>query len=104
MIDINLQVFKYIVSVNLPIHLLIMKTKTLLVVAIRDKESLLILKVVLKSKEPLETKEIGKKLPKISRSKILYRLNNLRGEGVILGKQVGAGKKTWIWWKKKAFA
>jgi DNA-binding Lrp family transcriptional regulator len=52
----------------------------------------------------LETKEIGEKLKKISRVKILYRLNNLRAEGLIKGKQVGSGKGTWIWWKLKAFA
>ena len=89
------------VSVSLPIHLLIMNNNSLLVIIILDKESSLILKVISEAKEPLETKEIEKKLPKISRSKILYRLNNLRGESLIIGKQVGAGKKTWIWWKKK---
>lgn len=88
-------------SVSLPIHLLIMKDKTLLVVIIPDKERSLILKVVSEAKEPLETREIEKKLPKLSRSKIMYRLNNLRAEGLIVGKQIGSGKKTWIWWKKK---
>jgi DNA-binding HxlR family transcriptional regulator len=78
-----------------------MKDKTLLVVIIPDKERSLILKVVSEAKEPLETREIEKKLPKLSRSKIMYRLNNLRAEGLIVGKQIGSGKKTWIWWKKK---
>jgi DNA-binding Lrp family transcriptional regulator len=74
------------------------------VVVLEDSESKQILKAVESVKEPLETKEIGEKLKKISRVKILYRLNNLRAEGLIKGKQVGSGKGTWIWWKLKAFA
>lgn len=66
-----------------------------------DKESASILKIIESSNEPLETKEIESKLPKTSRSKILYRLNNLRAEGKISAKQVGSGKGTWIWWKVK---
>lgn len=68
-----------------------------------DKESKLILKLVNSAKEPLETKEIVEKLKKLSRSKILYRLNILRAEGLIKGKQIGSGKGAWIWWRKKAF-
>jgi hypothetical protein len=47
----------------------------------------------------LETLEIQNKLKKITRVKILYRLNQLRAEGLIHGKQIGSGKGTWIWWK-----
>ena len=56
-----------------------------------------ILKILKQENEPLETKEILIKL-KTTRTKLLYRLNNLRGEGKIKGKQVGSGKGTWIWW------
>ena len=59
-----------------------------------------ILKAVEKAEEPLETKEVQKLLPKVSRAKILYRLNHLRADSLVRGKQVGAGKGTWIWWKK----
>lgn len=58
-----------------------------------------ILKIISKSQEPLETKEIEDLLPKHSRIKILYRLMNLRGDSKIFGKQIGSGKGTWIWWK-----
>jgi hypothetical protein len=53
--------------------------------------------------EPLETKEIEKKVPAETRAKIFNRLKDLRGEGIIKGKMVGAGNGTWIWWRKDAF-
>ena len=53
--------------------------------------------------EPLETKEIEERLKGFSRATILYRLHNLRGEGLIKGKRVGPGKGAWIWWKKDVF-
>lgn len=62
-----------------------------------------ILEIINSSNEPLETKEIENKLKNVSRSKILYRLNDLRGEGKIKGKSIGAGKGNWIWWKVDAF-
>ena len=34
----------------------------------------------------------------ISRPVLFYRLNNLRAEGVIHGKQIGSGKGNWVWW------
>ena len=62
-------------------------------------------KVIQHSNEPLETKEVREKirndLGDVSRSKLLYRLNGLRGEGQIYGKYVGSGKGAWIWWAKK---
>jgi len=67
---------------------------------LKEPDTISILKIVEDSKEPLETKEIQVKLKKITRTKILYRLNNLRAETLINGKQIGAGKGTWIWWKK----
>jgi hypothetical protein len=59
-----------------------------------------ILNIILKSNEPLETREIELVLKGVSRVMILYRLNVLRGDGTIRGKPVGSGKGTWIWWKK----
>ena len=66
-----------------------------------DRLSKRILDIVAKAGEPLETREIEELLRKNSRTMILYRLNNLRGEGLIKGKQVGSGKGTWIWWSGK---
>jgi len=68
---------------------------------LKEADTNSILKVVENSLEPLETKEIENSLKKITRTKIMYRLNNLRAEGLIRGKQIGAGKGTWIWWKKE---
>ena len=72
-----------------------------------DELSDVILKIITISKEPLETKEVEEKLKKsrkVTRTKILYRLNNLRGEGLIKGKFVGPGKGVWIWWSLKLFS
>ncbi len=63
-----------------------------------DAISKQILQQIKESFEPLETKEIELLLKKVSRIKILYRLNLLRGDGLIKGKAVGSGKGTWIWW------
>jgi hypothetical protein len=62
-----------------------------------------IFKIKKSAKEPLETREIEEKMKSVSRSKILYRLNQLRAENKIKGKFLGAGKGTWIWWKADAF-
>ena len=56
-------------------------------------------KVVLETKEILEELQIS--LNKTTRTKLISRLNNLRGEGLIKGKFVGPGKGVWIWWKKR---
>jgi len=66
-----------------------------------DNISKKILDVINKSDEPLETKEVELILKDTTRIKILYRLNNLRGESLIKGKPVGSGKGAWIWWKVK---
>jgi len=56
------------------------------------------LNIIHHSEEPLETKEIleriGEKIKKetVTRTKIFYRLNILRGEEKIKGKFVGSGK------------
>jgi DNA-binding Lrp family transcriptional regulator len=65
-----------------------------------DEISKKILKIIKKENEPLETKEIEILLKNVSRIKVLARLNNLRGEVLIKGKNVGSGKGTWIWWTK----
>ena len=66
------------------------------------------LKLVEDSIEPLETKEILENLKTsvkdITRTKLFYRLMNLRGEGLIKGKFVGPGKGVWIWWSKTIFS
>ena len=65
------------------------------------------LKIINETDEPLETKElqemVGKVVTDVTRTKLFYRLNNLRGEGLIKGKFVGPGKGVWIWWKRDAF-
>ena len=68
-----------------------------------DKVSKAIADVINKSKEPLETTEvlaqaITKSGADITRPVLFYRLNNLRAEGVIHGKQIGSGKGNWVWW------
>jgi len=62
-----------------------------------------IVEILEKTDEPLETREIELILKDVSRIKVLYRLNNLRGDGTIKGKTIGSGKGAWIWWKKDAF-
>ena len=70
----------------------------------KDKISATIEKVIVESNEPLETKEVQEKIQQslgdVTRTKVLYRLNDLRGQGTISGKFVGSGKGVWIWWKK----
>ncbi len=71
----------------------------------KDRIADVISKVVTKSKEPLETTEVQERVNEalgegISRSKLVYRLNDLRGEGEISGKSIGSGKGVWIWWKR----
>ena len=63
-----------------------------------DKASQKILHCISTAAEPLETKEIELLLKDLTRVKILYRLNLLRGDGKIKGKPVGSGKGCWIWW------
>jgi repressor of nif and glnA expression len=69
-----------------------------------DEISKAILKVINSTGEPLETKEVEDRVSKIvkdvTRTKLFYRLNNLRAEGLIKGKFIGPGKGVWIWWKK----
>ena len=65
-----------------------------------DKISQRILHFLVQAEEPLETKEVELLLKDVTRIKVLYRLNLLRGNGEIKGKPVGSGKGCWIWWKK----
>jgi hypothetical protein len=68
-----------------------------------DKATEAILKTVRQAGEPLETKEVEARVAAlvkdVSRSKMLYRLQNLRADAKIHGKFVGPGKGVWIWWK-----
>ena len=73
----------------------------------QDKISDVVLKIIQNAEEPLETKEIQEKLEdsikNVTRAKLFYRLNFLRGDGLIKGKFVGPGKGVWIWWRVKIF-
>lgn len=69
----------------------------------KDKLTETIQGIINNSNEPLETKEVKAKMPEGTRTKILYRLRELRAEGLIEGKRVGASRGSWIWWKKDAF-
>jgi len=73
-----------------------------------DEISKAALKIITNADEPLETKEVEEKVSKIvkntTRTKLFYRLNNLRAEGLIKGKFIGPGKGVWIWWEKGAFS
>lgn len=66
----------------------------------------LIEQIITDAHDPLETTEViagvRDELGLVSRSKVLYRLNNLRAEKEIAGKAVGSGKGTWIWYKVRA--
>jgi hypothetical protein len=65
----------------------------------KDDISDKILKIVEKSNEPLDTNEIIKAIPNATRSKIMYRLMDLRAEGKIHGKMItSGGKGVWVWW------
>lgn len=70
-----------------------------------DKITEAILKVINSSNAPLETKEITALInnKNITRTKLFYRLNMLRGDGLIKGKFVGPGKGVWIWWRTNYF-
>ena len=63
-----------------------------------DRTSTQLLNLLRTATEPLETKEMEVLLKNVTRIKVLYRLNILRGDGLIKGKPVGSGKGTWIWW------
>jgi len=70
---------------------------------LRDEISQRIFEVIQNSDAPLETKEVCERIKTeindATRSKIMYRLTLLRGDGDIHGKSVGSGKGVWIWWK-----
>ena len=72
-----------------------------------DPISKAVIKIIAKTSEPLETKEVEKLardiVKDVTRTKLFYRLTMLRAEGVIKGKFLGPGKGVWIWWKKEAF-
>lgn len=72
-----------------------------------DKTTNTILNMINRADEPLETKEIERLVKKVdkdvTRTKLFYRLNILRGDGKIKGKFIGPGKGVWIWWKIDAF-
>lgn len=66
---------------------------------VKEKEfGKVLVDVLSQAGEPLETKEVVEKLRGVTRTKVLYRLMILRGDGVVRGKAVGSGKGVWIWW------
>jgi len=74
-----------------------------------EELSRIIGEVVNAAREPLETTEVHVKVAEaaaglvkggVTRDLLMYRLFNLRGEGVIHGKKVGPAKGVWIWWGK----
>ena len=73
----------------------------------QDQISGVLLEIIQSSSEPLETKEIQEKvelsIKGVTRTKLFYRLNNLRGDGLVKGKFVGPGKGVWIWWSLSLF-
>ena len=74
-------------------------SKSMQSILMKDKISVRIVGILKKSDEPLETMEIERMIPKATRVMVLNRLKDLRGDGKIKGKRVGAGSKgVWIWW------
>ncbi|RLE47579.1 hypothetical protein DRJ25_02060 [Candidatus Woesearchaeota archaeon] len=76
-----------------------------------DYVSNVLLKILSAADQPLETKEIEKKVceelektgTRATRSIILKRLHILRGKGLIDGKFYKYSKGVWVWWKKGSF-
>jgi len=42
-------------------------------------------------------------LKDVTRTKLFYRLTNLRGDVLVNGRHIGPGKGVWIWWRKGVF-
>ena len=64
-----------------------------------DEISERIIKLLESSKQPMETREIEKSMKDVTRTKILNRLKDLRGDRKIGGKRIGAGARgVWVWW------
>ena len=67
-----------------------------------DELSKAILETLKQVGEPLDTREIEDRLTVlmsgVTRIKLVLRLQNLRGEGLIRGKSIGSGRGAWIWW------
>lgn len=69
----------------------------------KDQIADIIIEVLSDANEPLQTKqvviEVKETVKTATRTKVFYRLNNLRGEGKIKGKRLIAGARgIWIWW------
>lgn len=80
-----------------------MKIQVTLPMKPNDRTIEAIIKIINSHDEPMETGELQEILSNVTRNKILLRLRDLRGDGLIRGKRVGAAKGTWIWWRKDAF-
>ena len=73
----------------------------------RDPIKQLVLRIIDSSESPLETKEIvdlaKKQDSTLTRTIVLKRLSDLRGDLALKGKYVGSGKGVWVWWSNKLF-
>ena len=53
---------------------------------------------VIKAEGPVGTSEIEAAFPDAKRSKVLYRLQELRAQRRIRGRMVAGGRGSWIWY------
>ena len=53
---------------------------------------------VIKAEGPVGTKEVEAAFPDAKRSKVLYRLQELRAQGRIKGRMMPGGRGSWVFW------
>ena len=68
----------------------------------KDPLTMKILKLVNSSCHPLEKADIIKNTGS-TEIKVRYRLQDLRADGLIMGRKLNAGKGVWIFWRKNGF-
>ncbi len=90
------------ISMNTPKHL--SRTSNIPIrVLMQDLLTKEILRVIREAGEPIGTKgiieQVKKKDKKATRTKVLLRLRELKGDK-IQGKRFGSGKGAWVWWAK----
>jgi hypothetical protein len=71
-------------------------------IVLKDRLTHDILQIIESSNVPLQTEEIVKQLqknkPVVTRTKVIYRLQNLRAENLVGSRILDVGKGVWIWW------
>jgi hypothetical protein len=71
-------------------------------IVLKDRLTHDILQIIESSNVPLQTEEIVKQLqknkPAVTRTKVIYRLQNLRAENLVGSRILDVGKGVWIWW------